>query len=68
MGKRGSYRIYGLDQSFFTRKLTAYFDYKAIPGVLRRFGGMNPVVLAAGWPGDPAVQGPDGPSCGTAQP
>jgi glutathione S-transferase len=57
----GPYRVYGLNQSFFTRKLTGYFDYKGIPWVLRRFGGMNPTVTAAGWPGGiPAVQNPDG--------
>lgn len=29
--------------------------------MLRRFGGMNPTVTAAGWPGGiPAVQNPDG--------
>ena len=55
------YRVYGLNQSYFTRKLTGYLDYKEIPWVLRRFGGMNPTVTAAGWPGGiPAVQNPDG--------
>ena len=57
----GPYRVYGLNQSYFTRKLTGYLDYKEIPWVLRRFGGMNPTVTAAGWPGGiPAVQNPDG--------
>jgi glutathione S-transferase len=55
------YRVYGLMQSFFTRKITGYLDYKGIPWVLRRFGGFDPAVLAAGWPGGvPAVQAPDG--------
>src|SRR5512139_1966918 len=56
-----TYRVYGLNQSFFTRKLTGYLDYKEIPYVLRRFGGLNPAITAAGWPGGiPAVQTPDG--------
>ena len=59
--ERAPYRVYGLNQSYFTRKLTGYLDYKEIPWVLRRFGGMNPTVTAAGWPGGiPAVQNPDG--------
>jgi hypothetical protein len=59
-GKGRPYKIYGLNQSYFTRKLTGYLDYKEIPWVLRRFGGMNPTVAAAGWPGGiPAVQAPD---------
>ena len=62
-GESSSYRVYGLTQSYFTRKLTAYLDYKEIPWVLRRFGGMNPTVTAAGWSGGiPAVQAPARPS------
>ncbi len=58
---RAPYRVYGLNQSFFTRKLTGYLDYKEIPWVLRGFGGLNATVTAAGWPGGiPAVQNPDG--------
>jgi glutathione S-transferase len=58
---RGCYRVYGMTQSYFTRKLTGYLDYKRIPYVFRGFGGGNPEARAAGWPGGiPPVQTPDG--------
>jgi glutathione S-transferase len=55
------YRVYGMSQSYFTRKLTGYLDYKAIPYLLRRFVGANPAAREAGWPGAmPLVMTPDG--------
>ena len=58
---RKAYRVYGMTQSYFTRKLTGYLDYKGIPWLLRRTGGMHPQAAAAGWPGGiPAAQTPDG--------
>lgn len=56
-----AYRVYGMTQSYFTRKMTGYLDYKGIPYVLRRFAGVNPAARAAGWPGGmPVVQTPGG--------
>ena len=40
--RAASWRVYGMTQSYFTRKLTGYLDYKAIPYLLRRFAGANP--------------------------
>ena len=55
------YRVYGMSQSYFTRKIAGYLDYKRIPWRLCRFSGNNPEVLAAGWPeGIPALKNPDG--------
>ena len=60
-GLRESYRVYGMTQSYFTRKLTGYLDYKRIPYLFRGFAGGNPEARAAGWPGGiPPVQTPDG--------
>jgi glutathione S-transferase len=48
-------------QSYFTRKMTAYLDYKGIPWLFRRFASMSPEALAAGFPGGtPVVETPDG--------
>lgn len=56
-----AYRIHGMSQSYFTRKMTAYFEYKGIPALLRRFSGMSAEALAAGWPGGvPYVTTPEG--------
>jgi len=56
-----SYRVYGMSQSYFTRKLTGYLDYKAIPYLLRRFASVNPTARDAGWPGAmPVVMTPGG--------
>ncbi|MBI3782327.1 MAG: glutathione S-transferase family protein, partial [Deltaproteobacteria bacterium] len=56
-----AYRVHGMAQSYFTRKLTGYFDYKNIPWVLRRSGGTDPDLMAAGFPGGiPAVHTPTG--------
>ena len=56
-----AYRVYGMTQSYFTRKMTGYLDYKRIPWLLRRFGGVNPALHSAGWPGGiPAIQTPQG--------
>jgi glutathione S-transferase len=50
-----------MSQSYFTRKLTGYLDYKGIPYLFRRFAGALPEARAAGWPGGiPAVRSPDG--------
>jgi glutathione S-transferase len=55
------YRLYGCTQSYFTRKLQAYLEYKGIPYLFRPFFGGNAEILAAGWPGGiPALQAPDG--------
>jgi glutathione S-transferase len=55
------YRVYGMSQSYFTRKMSGYLDYKAIPYLMRRFAGVNPAARAAGWPGGmPVVLTPDG--------
>ena len=55
------FRLHGMMQSYFTRKMTAYFEYKGIPYVLRRFYGLSPETDAAGFPGGvPAVETPEG--------
>jgi len=58
---RRAYRVHGMMQSYFTRKMTAYLDYKDIPWLFCRVPGVNPEAMAAGWPGGvPPVQTPDG--------
>jgi glutathione S-transferase len=53
------YRVHGMMQSYFTRKMTGYLDYKGIPWVFRRFPGASPEAMAAGFPGGvPVVQTP----------
>lgn len=55
------YRVHGMMQSYFTRKMTGYLDYKGIPWLFRRFAGMSPAAAAAGFPGGvPVVETPDG--------
>ncbi len=55
------FRLHGLMQSYFTRKMTAYFEYKGIPYLLRRFYGFSPEAEAAGFPGGvPPVETPEG--------
>lgn len=55
------YRVHGMMQSYFTRKMTGYLDYKGIPYLFRRFYGFSPQAEAAGFPGGiPAVETPDG--------
>jgi glutathione S-transferase len=55
------YRLHGLLQSYFTRKMTGYLEYKRIPYLFRRFYGVSPESAAAGFPGGvPAMQTPDG--------
>jgi glutathione S-transferase len=50
-----------VNQSFFTRKVTGYLDYKGLPWRLRRGLGLSPEVRAAGWDGGlPAVIDADG--------
>jgi glutathione S-transferase len=56
-----TYRVYGMMQSYFTRKMTGYLDYKGLPWVFRRFPGVSAETMAAGFPGGvPVVQTPDG--------
>jgi len=58
---RRAYRVHGMMQSYFTRKMTGYLDYKGIPWLFRRFPGVSPAAAAAGFPGGvPAVETPDG--------
>ncbi len=55
------YRVYGMSQSYFTRKLTGYLEYKGIPYLLRRCAGGLPEARSAGWPGGiPPVRTPEG--------
>jgi glutathione S-transferase len=55
------YRVHGMMQSYFTRKMTGYLDYKGIPWRFRRFPGVSPDAMAAGFPGGvPAVETPTG--------
>jgi hypothetical protein len=55
------YRLHGLTQSYFTRKMTGYLEYKGIPYLLRRFYGVSEAATAAGFPGGvPAMETPDG--------
>jgi glutathione S-transferase len=56
-----TYRVHGMMQSYFTRKMTGYLDYKRIPWLFRRFPGTSPEAMAAGFPGGvPAVETPTG--------
>ena len=53
--------VYGANQSFFTRKVTGYLDYKQLPWHLRRGVGPSQQLRDGGWPGGlPAVIGGDG--------
>ncbi|HUW02588.1 MAG TPA: glutathione S-transferase family protein [Acidimicrobiales bacterium] len=53
--------VYGVNQSFFTRKVTGYLDYKQLPWRLRRGIGPAEDVRAGGWDGGlPAVIDADG--------
>ena len=55
------FRLHGMMQSYFTRKIMAYFDYKGIPYRFRRFYGASVESEAAGFPGGiPAVETPEG--------
>lgn len=55
------HRVHGMMQSYFTRKMTGYLEFKGIPWRFRPFGGMSPAALAAGFPGGvPMVETPDG--------
>jgi glutathione S-transferase len=59
-----AYRVYGMSQSFFTRKLEGVLAYKRIPYRLRRCAGALPDARAAGWPGGvPALRTPEGEWC-----
>jgi len=58
---RSVYRVHGMMQSYFTRKMTGYLDYKGIPWLFRRFPGTSPESAAAGFQGGtPAVETPTG--------
>jgi glutathione S-transferase len=53
--------LLGITQSYFTRKMSGYLDYKGLPWRLKHFGGGNPEVRAAGWTGGiPATKTPEG--------
>jgi len=55
------YRVHGMMQSYFTRKMTGYLDHKGIPWLFRRFPGASPEAMVAGFPGGvPVVQTPAG--------
>lgn len=57
----GVYQVFGLNRSYFTRKVTGYLEYKGIPWVLRRAGGLPPDLVKEGFPGGiPAVRTPEG--------
>jgi len=59
--QRPLYRVHGMMQSYFTRKMTAYFDYKGIPWLFRRFPGVSAASASAGFPGGvPVVETPAG--------
>src|SRR6185503_557738 len=59
--RENPFRLHGVMQSYFTRKMTGYFEYKGIPYVLRRFAGMSPEAAAAGVPGAmPTAETPEG--------
>ena len=61
LSRPGVYRVYGMSQSYFTRKMTGYLDYKGIPYLMSRFAAANPAARAAGWPGAmPVVVTPEG--------
>src|SRR5262249_6720697 len=53
-----AYRVHGMMQSYFTRKMTGYLDYKGIPWRFRGFPGVSPEAGAAGFSGG----GPRGPT------
>ena len=56
-----AYRVFGLERSYFTRKLTGYLDHKEIAWRLHRAGGVPPELAVRGFPGGiPAVETPDG--------
>ena len=56
-----SFVLLGVDQSYFTRKMSGYLDYKGLPWRLKRFGGGDVEVRAAGWTGGiPAAKTPEG--------
>jgi glutathione S-transferase len=56
-----AYRVHGMMQSYFTRKMTGYLDYKGIPWLFRRFPGVSPESAAGGFPGGvPVVETPLG--------
>ena len=53
--------VYGANQSFFTRKVTGFLDYKGLPWHLRRGLAPSEEARCAGWPGGiPAIIGADG--------
>ena len=69
-GAAGVYRVHGMMQSYFTRKMTGYLDYKGIPWMFRRFPGTSPEADGGGLPGRRAGRADARPasSCGTRRP
>ena len=56
-----TFQVFGANQSYFTRKMTGYLDYKGIHWRLWRVGGMPPDLVARGFPGGiPAIETPEG--------
>ena len=61
MTRDGVFQVFGLNQSYFTRKVVGYLDHKRIAWALRRTGGTPPDMVARGFPGGiPALETPDG--------
>src|SRR5262245_46036237 len=61
MKTSGVFHVFGLTQSYFTRKVAGYLDRKGIAWVLRRAGGGPPGLLPRRFPGGiPDMQTPDG--------
>jgi len=55
------FRVYGLMQSFFTRKMTGFLDHAGLPWRLRRSAMMHPRLVEGGFPGGmPALETPEG--------
>jgi glutathione S-transferase len=55
------FRVFGIDQSFFTRKITGCLDHKRLHWTYQRAGGVPPALAARGFPGGiPAVETPEG--------
>lgn len=61
MTTKRPYLVHGLTVSYFTRKVTGYLDYAALPWRLRPSIGLHLEARAAGWNGGiPVVTTPDG--------
>jgi len=55
------FQVFGMDQSYFTRKVTGFLDHKRIHWTLRRCSSTPPDLVARGFPGGmPGVETPQG--------